>query len=164
MKRLSSGGFTVIEALFTMLIFSLVLSGLAYSLSMLSRVSLARKDFGFELEALQLTQLIRDDARNASQVSASAGSLVFVGQDGEKSLADRLEVGLNAPGSLSTVRYEFVDGWLYRSKSTELRTEKAPVYQLASFEVEQEGRLARVRFSSEKSNKTESFETVVQLP
>ena len=162
MKR--RGGFTIIEALFTMVIFSLVLSALAYSLSMLSRVSLARKDFGFELEALQLTQLIRDDARNASQVSASAGSLVFVGQDGEKSLTERLEAGLSAPGSMATVRYEFVEGWLYRTKSTDLRTERAPVYQLASFEVEQNGRLARVKFSSEKSNKTESFETVVQLP
>ena len=162
MKR--RGGFTIIEALFTMVIFSLVLSALAYSLSMLSRVSLARKDFGFELEALQLTQLIRDDARNASQVSASAGSLVFVGQDGEQSLTERLEAGLSAPGSMATVRYEFVEGWLYRTKSTDLKTERAPVYQLASFEVEQNGRLAKVKFSSEKSNKTETFETVVQLP
>lgn len=160
----SKSGFTIIEALFTMVIFSLVLSALAYSLSMLSRVSLARKDFGFELEALQLTQLIRDDARNASQVSVSTGSLTLVGQDGEIPLPQRLEAGLNAAGSLATVRYEFLDGWLYRTKSTESKTERAPVNQLASFEVERDGRLAKIRFTSEKINKTESFETLVQLP
>jgi prepilin-type N-terminal cleavage/methylation domain-containing protein len=161
----SKSGFTMLEAMFTMAIFSLVLSALAYSLGQLSRVSLARKDFGFELEALHVTKLIRDDARNAQQVSVTGTGLVFVGQNTEMSLNQRLGYGLNSIRSKATVAYQYTDGWLYRTKSTDLTdAQRAPVNQLTSFSVERDGNVARVRFTSEKINAVQSFETVVRLP
>ena len=160
-----STGFTLVEAMFTMAIFSLVLSALAYSLAQLSQVSLARKDFGFELEALQVTKLIRDDARNAQQVSVGSNELVFVGQNARLPLKTRLEYGLNSSGSRATVRYQYIDGWLYRTISTDLDgSERAPVNQLTSFEVRRDGNVARVKFSSQKRKVLESFETAVSLP
>ena len=158
-------GFTMIEAMFTIAIFSIVLSALAYSLGQLSPVSLARKDFGFELEALQVTKLIREDARNARQVSVGSTEMTFVGQNVALPLATRLVDGLDSSSSRETIQYQYTEGWLYRTKTNELTgSERAPVNQLASFEVTSDGKVARVKFVCEKRNVVESFETVVALP
>lgn len=160
-----SRGFSLIEAMFTISIFALVLSALAYSLGLLSRVSLARKDFGFELEALQISQLIRDDARNAQSVTVSESTLTCVGQNPAMPLTQRLEYGLSSPRSQATVVYRYTEGWLYRTVTTDPDvTQTAPVGLLTTFEIVRDEKVARVKFSSEKLNVIESFETVVRLP
>ncbi|MFA5506840.1 MAG: hypothetical protein WC314_22050 [Vulcanimicrobiota bacterium] len=157
--------FSLLEAILTVFIFSLVLSALAYSLGQLSRVSLARQDFGLELEAVQVTQLVRDDARNATQAELGAGWIQFTGQDLEQPLATRIEQGMTATPSLATVRYEFTEGWLYRTRTDgNGQSQTAPMAELAAFEIEPSGRLATVRFAFSKLNKVEHFEARLKLP
>lgn len=158
-------GFTLLEALFSLLIFSIVLSALAYSLAQLSRVSLARKDFGLELEVLQIAQLLRADARNAARSDLSPQSLTFLGQNYNTRLDQRLEAGLNSTFSGLEVKYEFREGWLFRKTSGELASaEEVPVNQLQDFAAEQDGPLATVTLSIEKLNRLQTFKVRLVLP
>lgn len=157
-------GFSVLEALFSLLIFAIVLSALAYSLGQLSRVSLARQDFGAELEALQLGRLLRTDCSNAKSVVISDTSLSLVGQNPQLSLGTRLDLGLDSAEASSTVVYEFREGWLFRSQSASEGSETSPLSELQSFSARREGNLAMVKFAVNRSNKVQNFELKVVLP
>ena len=157
-------GFTLIEAMFTLAIFSLVLYALAHSLGMLARVGLSRQDFGIELEVLQVSQLIRNDARNAAQATVSTDTVTFVGQNPELSLATRLAQGLDSDSSKATVVFNFRDGWLYRTVTDSSGSRSAPVCKLESFVASQDGSLARLEMETILQSKGRTFEAVVQLP
>ena len=160
----TSSGFSVIEALFSLLIFAIVLSALAYSLGQLSRVSLSRQDFGTELEVLQLARLLRADSANAKSLTITDSSLTLVGQNPHLSLSQRMELGLDSMEASSTVVYEFREGWLFRSQSFLEGSETSPLSPLDSFSARREGNLALVSFAVNRINKVQSFDLKVVIP
>lgn len=154
----------MIEGLFSLLIFIMVLAALAQSLANLSRAAQARDKLGVEFELAQVASLVREDLQGAQSQTNTANSLTLVRQNPELPLEERVSRGLNNSTSSIQVTYLVREGWLRRIRVAEGRTLDSPLLEVTALRIEEELGVVSVTLDYELTQASGSFEIKVDTP